>query len=358
MNSEVRQTTIDVLDELVRLSEERIAPREGEARLKQRARDRADPRVGLKLDVLWEQESGNGAVHYDALIRLPGWGAVSVGYCPDRGLPWALRGTFRWNEMDMLRVNNHHIRVEEVVAQLDFLWTEPSLARQLVDTALIWEALEEDPDAFAPSDEELQAAMDAFRRKRDLFTAEATERWLQQQGMTHRSFETRVDALVRGNKLRQRVVGGREETYFAGHKDELDTAVLARIAVGDDVERARALCERLRSGELDLLGAAAEALRQRCPTASRRGDGPPPLLARVRRWELPPERRAAIFDAAPGVVLDPVETGAGYEIQKILVVEPAVLDAATRAAIRDRLFEEWLSERRAAAEVEWLWGRS
>jgi hypothetical protein len=35
-----------------------------------------------------------------------------------------------------------------------------------------------------------------------------------------------------------------------------------------------------------------------------------------------------------------------------------VFDAATRAAIGDRLFQEWLDERRAAADVEWLWGHS
>ncbi|WP_437672780.1 TIGR04500 family putative peptide maturation system protein [Sorangium sp. So ce131] len=356
MNSEVRQTTIHVLDELVRLSEERVAPREGAARLKQLARGRAEPGAAVKLDVLWEEESGGGAVHYDALIRLPGWGAVSVGYCPDRGLPWAMRGTFRWSEMDMLRVNHRYIRVDEVVAQLDFLWTEPSLARQLVDAALIAEALEEDPDVYAPSDEELQVAMDSYRRRRNLLTAAATERWLEQQGMTHRSFEGRIDAIVRGDKLRRRVVGGREEAYFASHEGELDTAVLARIALAD-LEGARALGDRLRSGELDLLGAAAEALRQRRPAASR-WEGPPPLLSRVRRWELPPERRAAVFDASPGAVLGPVETEAGLEIQQLVAVEPAVLDAATRAAIRDRLFEEWLAERRAAADVAWLWGRS
>jgi len=56
--------------------------------------------------------------------------------------------------------------------------------------------------------------------------------------------------------------------------------------------------------------------------------------------------------------LEPVETKAGYELRKVLGIEAAVLDAATRAAIGERLFQEWLAERRAAADVEWLWGHS
>lgn len=352
MDSELHQTMIDVLDEMVRLAGEPLAPRDGAARLKRRARGRP----GVKLDVLWEQESVTGAVHYDAIVRVPGGGAVSIGYAPDRGLPWALRGSFRWSEVDMLRVNTRRVSVEEVVAQLDFLWGEPSLARRIVDAALIWEALEEDPAAFAPSDEELQEAMDSFRRRRGLFTAEATLRWLEQQGMTHRSFEVRVEGYARARKLRRSVVEGREEAYFADHAADFDVAVLGRIALGDEA-RARALAERLRAGELTLIEAAAEALRERGQGAFA-WDGPPPLLSRVRRHELAPAQASAIFAAAPGTVLGPVEARAGFEIQEVLAVEPAALDAETRATVGDRLFEAWLAERRAAADVQWLWGQS
>src|SRR5262249_18552203 len=159
--------------------EERAAPRDGVARLKRRA--------GVKLDVLWEQESVSGAVHYDALVHVPGGGTVSVGYCPDRGLPWALRNSFRWSEVDMLRGGDRRVRVEEVVEQLDCLWSEAGVAQRIVDSALLWAAVEEDPAAYAPSDEELQAEMDAFRRRHGLLSAEATMRWLERQGMTHRS---------------------------------------------------------------------------------------------------------------------------------------------------------------------------
>jgi putative peptide maturation system protein len=236
MSSEINQTILGVVDEMVRLAREPAAPREGEARLKRRVQEHtgpqqareAEPRTPMKIDVLWDQESVTGSVHYDALLRVPGWGSVSIGYSPERGLPWALRGTFRWSEVDMLRVNQLRIGVADVVTQLDFLWAEPWLTRQLVDSVLITEALEEEPDAFTASDEELQEAMDAFRRRRGLLTEEAMMHWLEQQGLTQRKLETRLEGFVKIRKLRQRVVAGREEAYFASHKSEFDVAVIAR----------------------------------------------------------------------------------------------------------------------------------
>lgn len=355
MDSEINQTILGVVDEMARLAREPADPREGEARLKRRVRE-AGPQVPAKIDVLWDRESVTGSVHYDALLRVPGWGSVSIGYSPERGLPWALRGTFRWSEVDMLRVNQRRIGVADVVTQLDFLWAEPWLTGQLVDAVLITDAIEEDPGAFTASDEELQEAMDAFRRRRGLLTEEAMLSWLEQQGLTQRKLETRLEGFVKTRKLRQRVVAGREEAYFASHKSEFEVAVFARIVLGD-LERARSLSKRLRGGEVDLLQAAREALREQAP-AAHRWESPPPLLERARRSELPPEQAAVIFAATPGAVLEPLETKAGYELRQVLGLEPAVFDAATRAAIAERLFQEWLDERRAAADVEWLWGHS
>jgi hypothetical protein len=100
MNSEINQTILGVVDEMVRLAREPAAPAEGEARLKRRVQEHtglkgpreAEPRTPVKIDVLWDQEAVTGSVHYDALLRVPGWGSVSIGYCSERGLPWALRG--------------------------------------------------------------------------------------------------------------------------------------------------------------------------------------------------------------------------------------------------------------------------
>jgi putative peptide maturation system protein len=351
VNSEISKTTIEILDEMVRLAGERLSPQEGERRLRGVARESQ----GVELDVLWEREAMNGAVHYDALLRVPGRGTVSIGYCPDRGVPWALRGAFRWSENEMLRVNEKRMTIPDVVALLDFLWDTPYLTERLVETALVAEALERDPAAFEPTREELQAAVDGFRKRRGLFTAEATMRWLEQHGTTVQSLEKLVEGFARATRLRDSVTAGQEEAYFAAHRADFDEAVIARIVVPGR-ERALSLCAGLRAGELDLVDAATMALR-----APQRADlpwqQPPPLLARVRRGALPEERAAAIFGAAPGTVLDPLDTPAGHEVLVVRAIEPATFDAATRRAVRDRLFEAWLAERRSAAKIEWIWGQ-
>jgi putative peptide maturation system protein len=347
----MNEALLAILDEMVLLAQEKLPARDGEARLRERGRRHE----GIRLEVFWEEEALTGAVHYDALLRTPGSGAVSVGYCPDRSVPWAMRGAFRWGEADMLRVDGLRVGLDDVVAQLDFLWDQPAIATRLVDSALIRNAADADPAAFAPSDEELQAAAEGYRRKHRLFTVEATKRWMDRHGLTLRGLESMMEGFVRATKLRERVVAGREESYFAEHRADFDVAVIARIVVGTR-ERARSVFERLRAGEADLLTVATEALRPR----TRRDapwEQPPPLLARVRRCELAPERAAAIFAAAAGAVLPAVETEAGHEIVIVRAIEPAAeLDAATRVAVRDRLFEMWLEERRSASTIEWLWG--
>ena len=45
----------------------------------------------LEASLVWEIESHLGGVHYDALLRLPGAGTLSLAFAPDRAVPWALR---------------------------------------------------------------------------------------------------------------------------------------------------------------------------------------------------------------------------------------------------------------------------
>ena len=45
-------------------------------------------------------------------------------------------------------------------------------------------------------------------------------------------------------------------------------------------------------------------------------------------------------------------------VARVLAFRPAVADDATRAAIEQILFDEWLAERRARANVTWHWGQA
>ena len=74
-------------------------------------------------------------MHYDALLHRDGEGTVSLSYCPERTLPWPLRGVQRWSEMNLVRVNATDPEVDQAVALLDFIWDDAPMLKRLVDAA-------------------------------------------------------------------------------------------------------------------------------------------------------------------------------------------------------------------------------
>ena len=81
------------------------------------------------------------------------------------------------------------------------------------------------------------------------------------------------------------------------------------------------------------------------------------VFAVLQRQEIEPELEV-IFAAQPGDVLQPVQTDKGYAIARVLAFTPARLDEQTVTAIKKILFEEWLTEKRQIARIEWYWGNA
>ncbi len=314
------------------------------------------------LDLVWLEEAFDESVHYDALIHLPGDGTVSLSYAPDGGLAWPLRGVHRWRDQDLAKVNNVLLTVDQAIAELDAMQDEAPIARRLVDLCLIQETLQREPIAL--DEDELQQAMDAFRRARRLFTAEDTQRWLADKGLTPEWLEQLVGHQAALARLRVRIAAGRLEEYFALHRDQFTTLALLRLDF-PDLERARlALGEARR-------GTAFHTLAQRSiAQAVATGQSPPRLDSTVlrkrdvARLELLPmvhggmrfDPVAALFSAQPGDVLGPALSTHGAALLQVLAVGPAALDRRTRQEIVQLLFDDWLAERRRAARVEWYWG--
>ena len=78
----------------------------------------------LAIDLLAEEEAFDQSVHYDVLLRRAGEGTVSLSYCPERAIPWPLRGVHRWSEAELVRVNANVLQGEQAIACLDFIWDE------------------------------------------------------------------------------------------------------------------------------------------------------------------------------------------------------------------------------------------
>jgi putative peptide maturation system protein len=133
MSRELQQALVDALDYLMTLSRESARPEEARAGL--RLLQKQHPDTGMEL--LWEEEAYDQSLHYDALLHLDGEGTVSLSFCPDRALPWPLRGVLRWREVELARVNNTVLRVDHAIACLDFIWEEAPIINRLVNTCLV-----------------------------------------------------------------------------------------------------------------------------------------------------------------------------------------------------------------------------
>lgn len=190
------EALIDALGYLTRLQRDGVRPGPARAGL-DRLRER---HPGTGMDLVWEEEPYGATVHYDALLHGDG-GTVSLSYCPDRAVPWPLRGVQRWTDRELVRVNTTAMRVDQAIACLDFIWDDRRIIDRLVNACLIQEALAREPIEL--SDEELQQAMDGFRRARRLYTAEETRRWMARRGMTHEQLEEYVGDTALVARLRR-----------------------------------------------------------------------------------------------------------------------------------------------------------
>lgn len=344
MNPSVSTVVVDTLEFLGTLNADAARPEEARQRLRAlRARH-----SGTTIDLLWQEEAYDESVHYDALLRVDGTSTISLSVCPVQALPWPLRGVHRWNEHDLARVNGRVLEVSDAVRLLDFVWDEVRLMDRLLNAFVIREELDRDPITI--SNEELQHAMDAFRRARGLGTVDETRRWMEERGLTLGALEELVAERLMINALRERVTADRVAAYFDAHRADFDVALVAQFETTDEAS-ARRVIGQIRGNEVSFLEAAERSFRD---TSARRP--PPPVFASIRRSTATDARGRAAFAARPGEVLDPVPTETGFAVVKLLAFEPARLDDATRNAIQGHLFEEWLNGRRRAARIEWFWG--
>ncbi len=348
MNQAFRQALPDLLDYLFTLQQESVLPREARVRLQKLRAAHPD----LQIDLLAEEVAFDRSVHYDALLRRPGEGTVSISYCPERAIPWPLRGVHRLSEGDLVRVNTNVLQVEAAVACLDFIWDDSAIIERLINMCLIQEEVEREPVDL--SDAELQAAMDRFRSAKKLFRAEDTRRWLERHGMSHQSLERYVAETAIVPKLRDRVSAGRVDGYFHQHPGDFAKVKVAQLVLESE-SQARELAETLRTGHEDFASAA-----ERLYFAAAERGAPPKtsLFAVLELRQVDPELREPLFSAAPGQLVGPVAGPMGHALMRVLSIVPGQLDEATRGTIKDILFKEWLAERRQAARIEWCWGNA
>jgi len=333
----------DIYDLLLALDRERCGPDEAMARL---GRARGTPELA-ELDLLWERSAYDGALHFDAVLPSSA-GTLAMSWCPDRGVPWPLRGAQRNSDADLVRVDGYTLKIPIAIALMDLVWGDDDILTRLIDAAILHkqQALL-GIDQSEITDDQLQHEMNEFRRRRGLLTAEDTERWLDEHGLGLSQLESILADRCLRALVRDRVLAP-ELAARAADVTPFDRVALEWLAA-DNADQAHALYVRVGGGETTL----AEEARKRFAT----GGPPPELFARLSRRDLPAAAAARVFAAAPGALVAPFELGGKLRVARVVAVAPA--DPADPDIIeldREACFAVWLAERRHAAEIEWFWG--
>ncbi len=345
MNPTVYDMVQRSLDYLSEVNSRRACPHQARVAL----RDLQQQVPDTTLDLLWEEQAYDGSFHYDLLLRLSDR-TISIGICPDKALPWPMRGVQRWTDKHLLRVNATLMKVDQGIACLDQYLEDTAVMVRLINACIIEEELNSNPVSI--SNDELQTALDAFRRKRKLYHADHTQQWLKDRGITHQQLERWVADEVAVAKLRERICGDRIEAYFEQHRAGFESVGLARIdfpkggdavAVSQDVIHGRRSFFEV-ACQSYLYGAETSTITNR------------ELFVTLRRAEMPIQLADACFRATPREVVGPIEWNGVYSVYQVLWLREARLDERTRATIERQLFEEWLSSRRASSKIEWYWG--
>ena len=344
MNTTQSRLVLETLDCLAVIAESNTVPADASQRLRRIGETFPD----IKLDLLWDDGGEGLGWHYDALLRLPQSGTISLSYCPDRAMPWPMRGARRFGEADLLRVNDTMLTVGEAIGQIDALLEDQAISTRLIDACLVIEELVRNPVEVSNAD--LQRAMDAFRRTHRLYSVDSCQHWMARRGLSHAQFEHLVANQATVAALRRRMTADHVCVFFEAHRDAFDTACLAQITY-EDRESAQRDCADIVSGAVGFFDAA----QARFTASANGGDMACGVFRALRRGLDPSALTQAVFAAAPGAVLGPIESDAAFLVVTVVSITPARPDDGTREQIQRLLFDRWLDQRQQQAQIEWFW---
>lgn len=185
------------------------------------------------------------------------------------------------------------------------------------------------------SDEALQEMADKYRRLRALFSAQETERFLSEAGVTEDEFEAFCEESVLMEAVRSSLgTDTRVEEHFVNNRSSLDRARISVLVVAERTLADEILIQVNEEGE----DFHALARRHSMDEATRYAGG---YLGVVTRGMLPPDLAGKVFNAQAGQVLGPLQMGDLFQLVLVEEVKRADLDEDSREAIRDTIFQEW-----------------
>jgi parvulin-like peptidyl-prolyl isomerase len=184
------------------------------------------------------------------------------------------------------------------------------------------------------TDEELQAAGDAFRLEHKLLGASETLDWLGKQRIRVEDWSQGIRVSLLTQKLKEHLFGEAVDSHYMTNRDDYRRVALSQILVRDLTEALK-IAQALRVENASFCALALEHSRGK---QSQQNAG----FVGVRFLaELLPEIAKAVVEAKEGEVVGPIQTKLGYHILRVEKWFVAEL-SEIREQVLESLFQAWL----------------
>ncbi len=184
------------------------------------------------------------------------------------------------------------------------------------------------------SDEELQAAGDAFRLEHKLLGASETLAWLGKQRISVEDWSKGIRLSLLTQKLKEHLFGEAVDSHYMTNRDDYRRVALSQILVRD-------LTEALKIGQalrVENDSFCALALEHSKGKQSQQNAG----FVGIRFLaELLPDIAKTVAEAKEGEVVGPIQTKLGYHILRVEKWFAAEL-SEVREQVLESLFQSWL----------------
>ncbi|MGZ8384209.1 MAG: TIGR04500 family putative peptide maturation system protein [Nitrospira sp.] len=296
---------------------------------------------GLEAELLVDRPPGSLFVDYDLLLGHLGAGTLGLTWREDDGLPWSVHYADHWAANFVVTVNGKSITVQQALQTLRTAGTAyPDVLNELVNHQLLLEVAGR--NEWPVSDEELQQAADRFRHACGLHRKVDMAAWLEQMGLSRDQFTALMDVSVRNRKAKEQVTADRIEPFFHANRDLYDQVGVCEVTIADENAASRLRNRARETG----LPRATEEIAQSMLSSSFEC-----VLTKKYAGTLP----ANVRNAVVGEVVGPGPSARGLLVAEILSRRKAELDDATRQAVQEAIYQEWLARQRASASIQWHW---
>ena len=187
------------------------------------------------------------------------------------------------------------------------------------------------------SDEEWQAAGDAYRLEHKLLGVKETTNWLEQQRISLEDWSEGIKLELLTNKLKEHLFGVDVDGHYLNNRNNYKRVALSQILV---LDRETAL-EVKRSLLSEKTSFCALALEYSKGKQSHTNGG---FLGILYLSQLAPEIAEAIENTSAGEIIDPIKTELGYHILRVEKWFLPEMSELVRAEILNTLWQMWLKE--------------